>query len=188
PSTTTPSTSCGTRPGRSRSCSSPGSSTWAATSTCPPRASSGRCRRSSAPSPDPLPRANCHGFPSPSDDFSLQFAWNFSSPGTSARLGSGLGLLALGPPGVEAAVGLLLAERALLQAQLEEHRQRRAHVGAGADAQVLHDLLAIDVGPDRIQLLAGLELGDPLLEGVHPLRQLTSLALVAGGAVAPGEL
>jgi hypothetical protein len=52
---------------------------------------------------------------------------------------------------------------------------------------VLHDLASVELGPDRRQLLGGLELGDTLLELVHPTRERARLAFVARRAVAPGE-
>ena len=66
----------------------------------------------------------------------------------------------VGPPAVEAPVGLLLAEGALLQAQLEEEVERPPHLGTGRQAQVRHHLVAVEVGPDGGQLLAGLQVGD----------------------------
>ena len=53
---------------------------------------------------------------------------------------------------------------------------------------MLHHLVAVEVGADRLELLARLQLGDARLELVHPAGQRGRLALVAGGAVAAGEL
>ena len=71
------------------------------------------------------------------------------------------------PPGVEPAEGLLLPERALLEAQLEQERQRLADDGPGRDAEVLHHLVAVELGAQGAQLLLGRQLGDARLELVH---------------------
>src|SRR3712207_7435135 len=49
-------------------------------------------------------------------------------------------------------------------------------------AQVLHDLAPVEVGPDAVELLLGPQGGDALLELVHALGQGPGPGLVAGGA------
>ena len=59
----------------------------------------------------------------------------------------------------------------------------------GPDAEVVHDLAAVEVGADGVRAPpAASQLGDALLELVHPPGQRGGLALVAGGAVAAGQL
>src|SRR5262249_47030470 len=87
------------------------------------------------------------------------------------------------PPGVEARVGVRLGKRALVEADLEEVGQRVADVAARADAEVVHHLLAVEVGPDGVELLLLLELLDADLELVHAPGQVRGLALVARRAV-----
>ena len=79
------------------------------------------------------------------------------------------------------------AELALVEADLEEVGQRLPDQRARADAEVLHHLAAVELGPDRGQLLGLGQLGDARLEVVHPLRQPGRLLRVAGRAVARGS-
>ncbi len=60
--------------------------------------------------------------------------------------------------------------------------------GPGGDAEELHDLAAVERGPDRLQLLLGGERLDARLEVVHPAVERARLALVARRAVAALEL
>src|SRR5688500_11169268 len=66
----------------------------------------------------------------------------------------------LGPPRVEPGERRLLGHRALLEPQLEEHLECVADVAAGPQPEVLHHLVAVQVGPDRVELLLGPQLGD----------------------------
>ena len=52
---------------------------------------------------------------------------------------------------------------------------------------MLHDLAAVEVGTQRVELLFVAELGDARFEGVHAFGQHAGLGLVAGGAVGAGE-
>ena len=61
-----------------------------------------------------------------------------------------------------------MADLALVEADLEEVGERLADERAGPDAEVLHHLRAVELGPDRGQLLGRGELGDARLELVHP--------------------
>ena len=70
------------------------------------------------------------------------------------------GAVALGPPRVQAAVGLLLAQRALVEAQLHQEVQRLAHHRARGHAEVLHDLAAVELGAQRVELLLLAQLRD----------------------------
>ncbi len=58
----------------------------------------------------------------------------------------------------------------------------------GPRSRIRITCVAVEVGPDRRQLLLLPEPGDALLEGVHAAWSMPGLALVAGGAVAPGQL
>ena len=105
----------------------------------------------------------------------------------SRALAADAGATAHQPPRQQAAADLVLAERALVEAHLEQERQRLADDPARADAEVLHHRVAVELGPDRRQLLLLAQLGDARLELVHAPRQLRRLALVARRAVAAGE-
>ncbi|CAG6393505.1 conserved hypothetical protein [Actinacidiphila cocklensis] len=82
----------------------------------------------------------------------------------------------------------LLAQRAVLQPQFQQVLVGLAHRRPRGDPEHRHDLVAVQVGPDRVQLLLLLELGDPLLKAVVRPGQRRRLALVAGRAVRPGQL
>ena len=77
----------------------------------------------------------------------------------------------------------VLGHRAAVEAQLEQVPVGLADLPAGSDAQDLHDLVAVEVRPDRGQLLGLGELLDPRLEVVVGAPQPVGLLLVAGGAV-----
>ena len=83
--------------------------------------------------------------------------------------------------------GRLLGHRAVVHPQLEEELVGLADLAAGADPEDLHDLVAVEVGADRGQLLGLRQPGDPLLELVVSTAEAVGLALVAGGAVGAGE-
>ena len=84
--------------------------------------------------------------------------------------------------------GLLLAERALVEPELEQEVERLADDAAGRDAEVLHDLVAVEVGTDGLELL--LLRSSAIRASSSSMRSASvcGLALVAGRAVAPGEL
>ena len=56
------------------------------------------------------------------------------------------------------------------------------------DPEQLHHLVAVEVGPDRVELLLLAQLDDAALELVHPPTERPRLGRVAGRAVAPGQL
>ena len=93
------------------------------------------------------------------------------------------------PPLVEAAVRLLLAERALVDADLEQHGQRLADRRARRDAEVRHHLLAVEVGTDRSPAPPA-RCSSAMRASSASMRCASSpgLSLVAGGAVAAGQL
>src|SRR5690349_13915350 len=70
----------------------------------------------------------------------------------------------LGPPGEQPAGGLLLAEGALVEPQLHQEAVGLADLAAGAEAEHGHDLVAVEVGPQRRELL---RLGQPLDPGLE---------------------
>jgi hypothetical protein len=75
----------------------------------------------------------------------------------------------------------------VVEAQLEQVPVRRADLRAGRDPQDLHDLVSVEVRPDRGQLFLLGEPGDALLEVVVRPAQPLGLALVAGRAVGARE-
>src|SRR6476659_9325290 len=78
---------------------------------------------------------------------------------------------------IEPAADLFVAQQTLLQANLQEERQRRADERTGTDPQLSHHLRSIELRSDGRQLLALGQLGDAGLEFVHALRQDQRLAL-----------
>src|SRR5207249_538785 len=115
-------------------------------------------------------------------------ALNARHGGTSGRARLATDGAPFGPPVVEAPVGLLLTERALLHTELEQVRERLAHHPSRPDAEMGHDLVAVDVGPERVERLLLAQPDDPGLQLVHALGELLGPAPVAGGAVGPGQL
>ena len=106
-----------------------------------------------------------------------------------AKKSAGVGRFRLlGPPLLEAAAGFVFAEGALLEAELEQEGQRPPDDGPGRDAEAVHDGLAVEVGPDGLELLGGAQGVDARLQLVHAGGEGAGLALVAGGAVAAGQL
>src|SRR5205085_7864488 len=62
------------------------------------------------------------------------------------------------PPLIEPSVGLLLAQRPLVEAKLQQVVEGLAHQRPGADAQVGHHLVAVEVGTDGVELLLAAQL------------------------------
>ena len=83
--------------------------------------------------------------------------------------------------------GAFTAERAVLHPQLEQVRVGLADQRARRDPQQLHDLVAVQVGPDRGQLLLLGELDDPAFERVVARGQALRLGPVPGRGVRPGQ-
>ena len=69
-----------------------------------------------------------------------------------------------------------------LEAQVLEEPPGPADLGAGPQAEELHDRVAVEVGPHPREVLLLRDLGDPLLEGVVGRRQRRRPPLVAGRA------
>src|SRR4029077_16592153 len=61
---------------------------------------------------------------------------------------------------------LVAADRAVLKPVFEHVRIRLAHVRTLRKAEDLHDLVAVEVGPDASQLLTLSQLGNPRLQAV----------------------
>ena len=93
-----------------------------------------------------------------------------------------------GPPAAELGLGVLAGQRAVLEAQLQQVLLGLADHRTGRHAEDRHDRVAVEVGPDRVELLLLAQPRDPLLEVVVGPPELLGLALVAGGAVRPGQL
>ena len=91
------------------------------------------------------------------------------------------------PPGQQRRLGVVVGHRAVVEPQLEQEAVGLADLAARRDPEDLHDLVAVEVGPDRRQLLLLGEPRDPRLEVVVGAPQPVGLALVAGRAVGPGQ-
>src|SRR5437899_3195192 len=76
-----------------------------------------------------------------------------------------------GPPLVQPSVRLLLAERPLVEAQLQQMIERLAHDRTGTNAEVRHHLVAVEIGTDRVELLLAAQLLDLGLELLHAVGQ-----------------
>ena len=111
------------------------------------------------------------------------------SPAATDQLGP-LGTLRppLGPPGVEAAQDLLLAENTFVEADLQQELESGAHVATRRDLEVLHDRHTVHLRTDGVQLLSFAQLRQACLELVHAQGELSRLGLVAGRAVAACQL
>src|SRR5437762_3138132 len=83
------------------------------------------------PSPGPPKRWTCN--------------LNLRTGRTSAPSG---GRRLLGPPGVEAPVGLLFAERSFVEPKFEQEVEGAADDRPLLDVEMLHDLSAVEIGPD----------------------------------------
>src|SRR4051812_21236407 len=82
----------------------------------------------------------------------------------------------------------LLAQRAVLHPQLEQVTVGLTDHRPGADPELGHDPVAVEVGPQSLQVLLLLEHRDPLLQRVVRRRQRAGLRGVARGAVRPRQL
>ena len=91
-------------------------------------------------------------------------------------------------PGEQGRAGRLLADHAPVEPHVEQEPVGLAHQRAGLDAEDLLDLVAVELRPDLGELLLLGEPGDALLQVVVGAPRRLRLALVAGGAVGPGEL
>src|SRR5688572_22654626 len=76
-----------------------------------------------------------------------------------------------GPPGQKPAFGLLDAEDALVEAEVEQEPVRLPDVAARADAEKLLDAVAIELGPHGGELLLGRQLRDPPFDVVVGARE-----------------
>src|SRR5690606_33815087 len=129
----------------------------------------GRASCPRGPSARAAPRATRP--PGPAGPGSAGGATRAASGGRVRSGGSGL---TLGPPRPQLGLALGGVARADLHAPLEQEPVRLADLAAGTDAEHLHDPGAVDVGPDRGELLGLAQLRDALLEvvvrGAQPLR------------------
>jgi hypothetical protein len=82
------------------------------------------------------------------------------------------------PPGAQALLGGIRADRALVQAHLEQEAVRLADLAAGRDAEDLLDPVAVELGADGVELLLRGELVDaPLDVVVRPRSRAAFFAL-----------
>src|SRR5690606_31936710 len=88
-------------------------------------------------------------------------------------------LRACPPPAEQLLARALLAQRAVLHAQREQVPVRLSHLAPRLDPQDLHDLHAVQVGADRVELLALAQLRDARLEIVVGEGEALGLAAVA---------
>src|SRR5699024_3581225 len=91
------------------------------------------------------------------------------------------------PPAPQPLRGRLLADRPLVETHLQQVRVGPAELRTRLDPQDLADLVPVELRADLVQLFLLSEHLDPLLEVVIGAPQPGGLALVAGGAVRPGE-
>src|SRR2546430_13654842 len=73
---------------------------------------------------------------------------------------------------MKAATGLVLAEGTLVEPQLQQERQRPAHLGPRGNPQLGHDRVAVEIGSDGGELLLVAQLRDAGLQLVHAPAQL----------------
>src|SRR4029450_8426231 len=83
-------------------------------------------------------------------------------------------------PGEQGVARGVIRHRTVVEPQLQQVPVRRADLRPRRDAQALHDLVPVQVGPDRGELLLLGESGDPRLELVVAAPEPLGLALVAG--------
>ena len=108
-----------------------------------------------------------------------------SPPGRQRGRGAGT---VDGEPGRQFLDRAVVPERAVFHPQRQQVLVGLPDEPAGRDAEDLHDLVAVEVGPDRVQLLLLLQGGDALLERVVGRGQRRRLLPVAGRAVGTDEL
>ena len=106
---------------------------------------------------------------SPHHDYPVDWEWRFAGPAEQ---------LLSGP---------LAAHRTVLEPQLAQVSVGPADQRPRRYPQDGHDVVAVQVGPDRGQLLLGAQLGDPRLQAVVGAGQPRGLGLVPGRAVGPGQ-
>ena len=88
-----------------------------------------------------------------------------------------------GPPLQERRSGALLAQGSAFHAQLQQVVARDLDGARGTQPQNVHDLVTVEVGADRVELLLLAQGGDARLEVVVGGGQVVGLAAVAGRAV-----
>src|SRR5205085_9617886 len=93
-----------------------------------------------------------------------------------------------GPPLLQSGNRGLTVHGSALQPQLQHLLVGLADLRPRSDPQDLHDLVAVQVRTDRIQLFLLLEPRDALLQSVVRPRKGVGLALVTSGAVRPRQL
>src|SRR5665811_1956782 len=96
-------------------------------------------------------------------------------PGDGAAPRCPLGLAAF-PPRMQFCPRTLVTERAVVHAQLQQMLVGQAHVATGTDPQLGHDLRAVQVGADGVDLLLGAQLRDAVLQIVVGKRESFGLA------------
>ncbi len=100
---------------------------------------------------------------------------------------AGRGQPLCGRPAQQLLSGPLLAQRAMLDAQVQQVPERPPDRAARRHPQDAHDLVAVQVGPQAGQFFLLAEFLDPVLEAVVGPGQPGGLGLVSRGAVCPGQ-
>src|SRR5205823_8521900 len=83
---------------------------------------------------------------------------------------------------------LLVTERPPLETKIEKMPVRRAHRRARLEAEDRHDLVAVEIRSDPLEVFLLRKLADASFEGVIGRRERTSLGRVARRTVRPGQL
>ncbi len=104
------------------------------------------------------------------------------------RLRLSAGRVVLLRPLVEQDERLVALDRAAVQTELHQVLERLPDDRPGRDAEVLHDLLAVERWPHRVQVLLLGQPSDPLLQVVLQRRELLGLEPVLRRAVGAREL
>src|SRR5512133_4334605 len=97
-----------------------------------------------------------------------------------------LGVL-IGPPGEQLFASTFLTKRAFLYPTFQQERVRPSDIAALRDAEDFHDLGAVQVRSDGVQLLLSRELGYPTLEVVVRLPQPLGLRGVPRRDIGSGQ-
>src|SRR5690606_36668005 len=97
-------------------------------------------------------------------------------------------VLLRGPPLLERRDGFIVLHRTVVQPELQHVLVGRSDGGTRLDTEYYHDLVAVEVRTDGVQLLLLLKLRDPLLQPVVGPGERGGLAPVTRGAVRAGQL
>src|SRR5919204_4662400 len=97
------------------------------------------------------------------------------------------GTLARTPPSFQCFCSRVWTQRSLLKSEFQQELVRLADLTARPDAQNVHDLVAVEVGPDGVELFLFGKDGNAFLELVVGALQGRRLALISRRAVGPGQ-